>query len=96
MLEAMRLSDNFVLRENFSSNEHKAYLFNVIDGDAFEINEVACFILKMLQDSKNKEEILKKLCSDFDIMKEQAEKDFNSFVKQCIQANVLIKRCDNE
>lgn len=50
----------------------------------------------MSQQGKNEQEILKKLCSDFDVTKEQAKKDLDSFVMQCVQDKVLIKQCNNE
>jgi PqqD family protein of HPr-rel-A system len=58
------------------------FVFNPVNGDSFTLNPTAKIILKNLKESKNKNEILDIITSEFDVSRDEAEKDLDNFVSQ--------------
>ncbi len=72
-----KLGKKFVAYDNETSNLH-------------ELNETAFLILQELKKGKAKQNIIKKLSSEFKVSQREAEKDFRDFLKE-LESKELIE-----
>lgn len=89
MLERVKIRENFVLQSGAIADDKKSYLFDVIDGNCFELNEISHFILDSIQKNCDLKGVLHAMLQEFDVDEEQAQSDLRSFVQQCIDDGIL-------
>jgi hypothetical protein len=87
----IHINEDVVLQKSTLENEEKSYAFNVVSGNGFELNEVSYFILNLIQNKTDLEEILRNITTEYKISREEALKDFNEFIDQCICDGILLK-----
>ena len=56
------------------------FVFNPYTGESFTVNSVGYRILQLLKDEIKQEEIVNNIVNEFDVSKEQAEKDVSDFI----------------
>lgn len=56
------------------------FVFNPSTGESFRTNEVGRLILEMLQEGRSNEEIVEKIVEEYDVSKEEAERDLLEFI----------------
>lgn len=86
----MQLKNNYIIREIMGDTllipdgEH-LFEFNGI----VTLNELGVFILKLLPDVENEEEIVEKILEEYDVDKETAEKDVHDFMEQLREIKII-------
>ncbi len=60
----------------------EGFIFDPETGNSYTVNTTALEILKMLKEGLSKEEILTELINQFDVEKEEAERDLIDFLEQ--------------
>ena len=86
----MRIKDGFVLREVAGN-----YVVIALGEDALDfnsvitLNEIGALIWNGLLEENNKEQIIKKILSEYAIDEETATGDFNEFVGQLRELNII-------
>lgn len=65
------------------------FIFNSSRGDSFTVNPIGLEILNMLQEGKNREEIVEFILDEYEIDKSSFEKDISDFVNRLKQLHLL-------
>ncbi len=65
------------------------FVFNPSTGESFRTNEVGRLILEMLQEGKSNEEIVDRILEEYDVSKEEAERDLLEFLNMLKFYNLL-------
>ncbi|NPA33853.1 MAG: PqqD family protein [Chlorobi bacterium] len=65
------------------------FVFNPSTGESFRTNEVGRLILEMLQEGKSDEEILERILEEYDVSKEEAERDLLEFLNMLKFYNLM-------
>jgi len=60
----------------------EGFIFDPETGTSFTVNSTGLFILKCLKEGLTEEEILSKVCSEFDVSEEEAKRDLLDFLDQ--------------
>ena len=88
----MKIRDGFVLREVagtfviISTGSENLDFKGVIT-----VNEVGALIWKGVEAGKSKDEIVEKILSEYDVLKEVASADMDEFLEQLISKNIIEK-----
>jgi PqqD family protein of HPr-rel-A system len=67
--------------QHLAINE-EGFVFDPLTGESFTTNRTGVFILKRLQEGKSTEKILEELVEEFDVSKEEAERDLIDFIQK--------------
>ncbi len=72
--------------------EGEAILVKVDSGEVIHLNEVAAEIWRMIDGQRKISEIIDLIQKDFDVGREQAEKDTIEFIKSLSDINLVTKK----
>ena len=76
------------LKSNIASSEN-GFIFNPSTGDSFSSNTIAADILKLSKAGLSIEEIKAKILSDYEVEPSQLERDWEDFLHQLRDGNLL-------
>jgi len=76
------------LKKNIATSE-AGFIFNPGTGDSYSSNPLGSEILSNLKDDIDRKAIINLICSKYDVDKIQFEKDFDDFISQLIDNNLL-------
>ncbi len=78
--------------DNLASKIHdEVVMVNITQGNYFGLNSVGSDIWELLQEPCSVEELCEKLMNDYDIDKESCLRDINSFIKELMKNDIVIK-----
>ncbi|SNR65130.1 HPr-rel-A system PqqD family peptide chaperone [Desulfurobacterium atlanticum] len=60
----------------------EGFIFDPETGNSFTVNGTGLFILKLIKDGKNVEEIIETLTQEFEVDREEAMRDVTDFIEQ--------------
>lgn len=89
--KALSLSDEYSLYKG-DLKEKKYYLFNIVEGTIFTLNEVSYEMLTLFDGKKTIEDIISILQSTYDVDKKDLEEDFNRLLAKWTDRKILIER----
>ncbi|SMP04266.1 PqqD family protein, HPr-rel-A system [Desulfurobacterium pacificum] len=67
----------------------EGFIFDPETGNSYTVNEVGLFILKQLKEGKGESEILDALVENYEVEREEAEKDLIDFLEQLRLMGIL-------
>ena len=76
------------LKKNIATSE-SWFVFNPSTGDSFSLNGIGAEILLQMKESKSSEEIKKDILARYDVDKSLLEKDWDDFMTQLRDNNLL-------
>jgi hypothetical protein len=76
------------LKKNIATSE-SGFVFNPSTGDSFSLNTIGAEILLQMKESKSSEEIRKDILNRYDVDKSLLEKDWDDFMVQLKDNNLL-------
>jgi hypothetical protein len=76
------------LRNNIATSA-EGFIFNPGTGDSFSTNPIGAEILSLLKEEKTIPEIIKAVCTKYDVDQSQFEKDLDDFKSQLVDSNIL-------
>ena len=76
------------LKKNIATSE-AGFIFNPGTGDSYSSNSAGSEILSHLKEEINRKEIIDLFCARYDVEKIQFERDFDDFISQLIDNNLL-------
>lgn len=88
-MEMMEKPNNTNFDIVFRQEEQEGILYNAKTGDLKILNETACFIYSIFSKSHSIEKVVNELISVYDIEKQEAEKEVNSFIQELREKNLL-------
>lgn len=77
-----------ILKKNVATSE-SGFIFNPATGDSFSANPIAAEIMAFLKEGHSATAIKKKLVDTYDTEPGQVERDWDDFVAQLREANLL-------
>ncbi|MCX7714372.1 MAG: PqqD family protein [Clostridia bacterium] len=88
----MRIREGFVLRQIGDSYVALATGSELVDFDAMiSINETGAFLWNNLLEDTTFDELIQKLCGEYDVDKQTASRDVKEFIQSLESAGLLIK-----
>jgi len=78
-----------VNRLKYLAINEEGFVFDPTTGESFTANQTGVFILKRLQEGKSEDQILDELLKEFDVSREQAERDLVDFIQKLKGLNLL-------
>lgn len=60
----------------------EGFIFDPETGNSYTVNKTGLFIIKLLKEGKNEEEIVKALTEEFEIGEDEAKRDLVDFLEQ--------------
>lgn len=72
--------------------EEEAVLVNVDRGDVVQLNETSAFIWSHMDGEKKVQDIVDCICNEFEVNKEEAEKDTAEFINNLWKKKLIIKK----
>ncbi len=79
----MKLIKDIAISEN-------GLVFNPISGDSFKVNEIALKILNYMRMDMESDEIILKICQEYDVESKTIELDYNDFINT-LNRNMLLE-----
>ena len=76
------------LKKNIATSE-AGFIFNPGTGDSYSSNPIGSEILSHLKEEFDRKEMIELICSKYDVDRIQFEKDFDDFISQLIDNNLL-------
>lgn len=76
------------LKANIATSEN-GFIFNPATGDSFTSNAIAAEILGYMKSGGSEEEIKKKILENYDVEPNQLERDWDDYMLQLKEANLL-------
>ena len=76
------------LKKNIATSE-SGFVFNPTTGDSFSLNTIGAEILLLMKENKSSAEIKKDILNKYDVEKNQLEKDWDDFMSQLLDSNLL-------
>lgn len=76
------------LKKNIATSE-AGFIFNPGTGDSYSSNPVGSEILSHLKEDIDRNEIIDLICTKYDVDKTHFEKDFDDFISQLTDNNLL-------
>ncbi|RBQ06918.1 PqqD family protein [Pedobacter miscanthi] len=76
------------LKANIATSEN-GFIFNPATGDSFTSNAIAAEILGYMKSGGSEEEIKKKILENYDVEPNQFERDWDDYMLQLKEANLL-------
>jgi hypothetical protein len=75
-------------KKNIATSE-AGFIFNPGSGDSFSSNPTGSDVLSLFKEDRSRQEIIEIICAKYDIEKNQFEKDFDDFLSQLRDFNLL-------
>lgn len=86
----MKIKDGFMLREIAGTWVVVPLGARVVEFNGLiSLNETSALIWEMIEKSASKEEIVKKIISEYDIDEETAKNDMNDFIQTAIEKGLV-------
>jgi len=76
------------LKKNIATSE-EGFIFNPGTGDSFSTNPIGSMIINLLKENKSNSFIIETICANYDVDKNQFEKDLDDFESQLKDFNIL-------
>ena len=76
------------LKKNIATSE-AGFIFNPGTGDSYSSNPIGSEILSHLKEDIGRKEMIDLICSKYDVDRIQFEKDFDDFISQLTDNNLL-------
>jgi hypothetical protein len=76
------------LKKNIATSE-SGFVFNPSTGDSFSLNTIGAEILLQMKESKSADEIKKEILNKYDVDKSLLERDWDDFMSQLKDNNLL-------
>jgi PqqD family protein of HPr-rel-A system len=76
------------IKKNIATSE-EGFVFNPGTGDSFSTNAIGTDIIALLKDDKSQKEIIKTICSKYDVNPHSFEKDLDDFLSQLKDSAIL-------
>jgi hypothetical protein len=76
------------LKKNIATSE-AGFIFNPGTGDSYSSNPIGSEILSHLKEDIYRKEMIQLICSKYDVDRIQFEKDFDDFISQLTDNNLL-------
>ena len=76
------------LKKNIATSE-AGFIFNPGTGDSYSSNPIGSEILSHLKEDIGRKEMIDLICSRYDVDRIQFEKDFDDFISQLTDNNLL-------
>jgi len=76
------------LKTNIATSEN-GFIFNPATGDSFTSNAIAAEILGYMKAGESEEEIKEKILNRYDVEPSQLERDWDDYMLQLKEANLL-------
>ncbi len=67
--------------EKLAINE-EGFIFDPETGNSYTVNQTGLFIIKLLKEKKNEEEIVKEITEEFEVEEDIARRDLVDFLEQ--------------
>jgi len=92
MLE-INLQSKFKLNEEFILHQieelDKYWLFNIVNGDIFNLNDVSMFILQKISEGNNFESLVFELLQQFDVDNDRAHNDLQRILQKLFHEKII-------
>ncbi|PIE02464.1 MAG: PqqD family protein [Acidobacteria bacterium] len=75
----------------FQKVGNEAVLLDLKKGNYFQLNEIAAIILDFLIEGKSPDEIVSRICHDYDVKPAVVESDMNDLLKELERHDLLAK-----
>lgn len=75
-------------KKNIATSD-TGFIFNPGSGDSFSSNPIGSEILTCFKEDKSQKEIIDMICNKYEVEKIQFEKDFEDFLTQLREYNLL-------
>lgn len=86
----MKVNENYVLKKVADSHIVVALGGDIVNlNTIISLNDTGAFIWKQLENETTKEAVVSALLAEYDVTKEQAEKDVDSFIEKMTEAGLL-------
>ncbi|MBE7043194.1 MAG: PqqD family protein [Ruminococcaceae bacterium] len=86
----MKIKSSFILKKILDDYIVVPVGEELVNFDAMiTLNETGAFLWELLNEEKTEEELLKELCSVYDVSEEDAKKDISNFIALLQQTKVL-------
>ncbi len=76
------------LKKNIATSE-SGFVFNPSSGDSFSLNSIGAVILLQMKENKSSEEIKKDILNRYEVDKSLLERDWDDFMAQLRDNNLL-------
>jgi len=60
----------------------EGFVFDPLTGESFTVNQTGLLILKGLKEGKTEEEIVEEIVENFEVSKDEAERDLTDFIEK--------------
>lgn len=86
----MKLKENFIVRNLLDEYMLMPTGTNIADfNGSIVLNDVSAFILEKMKEQTTKEEILDAILAEYDVDREQAEKDLDNLIIKLISYGII-------
>ncbi|HAG11394.1 MAG TPA: hypothetical protein DCK76_08460 [Desulfotomaculum sp.] len=82
-----KLNEDFILHQ--IEELDKYWLFNIVNGDIFNLNDVSMFILQKISEGNNFESLVFKLLQQFDVDENRAQNDLQKILRQLFHEKII-------
>lgn len=82
-----KMNDEFVLHQ--IEELDKYWLFNIVTGDIFKLNDVSMFILQGLRKGKSFESLVSGLLQQYDVSEDRAQKDVQKILSKFTSEKII-------
>lgn len=82
-----KINEEFVLHQ--IEELDKYWLFNIVSGDIFKLNDVSMFILQGLREGKSYESLVSGLLQQFDVMEDRAQQDVKNILFKFLKEKII-------
>ena len=83
----MKINEKFIIRE---INREMILVNKYENNEIYKFNSTSKFIISLIMNNKNKNEIIDKLCDKYNIEKERATKDTINFIEEIKALGILV------
>ena len=79
---------NYIVPQNVDISD-SGFLFQPATGESYTLNEIGKLIFKMLQSNSSGEQIIEKVCEEYDAEAKSVERDLEDFITQLKHYSLL-------
>lgn len=83
----MKINEKFIIRE---INREMILVNKYENNEIYKFNSTSKFIISLIMNNKNKNEIIDELCDKYNIEKERATKDTINFIEEIKALGILV------
>lgn len=86
----MKIKEDFILRK--VADSYVVVPVNILTLDfngIINLNESGAFLFELLQNGAEREELVNRLLEEYDVTRDRAEADIDSFIKKARDADIL-------